>query len=151
MSARALILPLSTITTVSKLERFGKDLIEIYHNQQGANSPCFVGPGKDIDDVLVQIQGMIGLQRTVAPPPPPLPVQPPTPRIQAPQAAPMLPQADSGKRSFCSNCGSPLEAGLKFCTNCGTKIELKPTTCPSCGSELSPGMKFCGSCGTSLA
>jgi len=55
-----LIISLSTVTTASKHKRFGKDLIEIYHNQPGTNSPCFVGPGRDIDGVLAQIQSMLG-------------------------------------------------------------------------------------------
>ena len=152
-----LIVPLSAITQVSKHERFGKDLIEVYHNQQGSNSPCFVGPGKDIDGVLMQIQSMIGSQRSVAPPPPPPPVAyappqrtvaPPPP--SPPVAPPMPSQALSGKKSFCSSCGSPLEKGLKFCTNCGTKVEEGPRACPSCGSEAASDMKFCGNCGAKL-
>jgi len=149
-----LVLPLSEVTHVSKHERFGKDLIEVYHNQQGSNSPCYFGPGKDIDDVLAQMQGMVGSQKTAVPPPPPppppQPVAAPAPAVPAPPPAP-TPQTTNGKKSFCSNCGNPLEEGLKFCTNCGTKIEQQPTACPSCGAELIPGIKFCGHCGTRLA
>lgn len=34
---------------------------------------------------------------------------------------PIVVSSPSGMANFCSNCGSPLDAGSKFCKNCGQK------------------------------
>jgi RNA polymerase subunit RPABC4/transcription elongation factor Spt4 len=165
------VIPLSTVSRASKHERFGKDLIEVYHSQQGAASPFYFGPAKDIDEVLARLQGLMGSPRSVAPPPsssppgyttsqvprvqdiPPLP--PPSalavPPIQDPQPLSESPQAPVGRKAYCSNCGNALEEGLKFCTNCGIKVAEKPRVCPSCGAEVTPDMKFCGNCGSRIS
>ncbi len=62
--------------------------------------------------------------------PPPASVEPPN--GQGPQPAPMAPTASAGtqqartatqvatKQTYCSNCGTALDAGTKYCSGCGT-------------------------------
>ncbi len=42
-----------------------------------------------------------------------------------------VPAARNGKGGYCSQCGSPTDAGDKFCTNCGHKLQsqkVQPAT-----------------------
>ncbi len=70
--------------------------------------------------------------------------------------------------SFCSNCGKPLQDGVKFCANCGAQVgsiqepapesntERKQTfegeikKCPSCGAILPSMSAKCPECGFEL-
>lgn len=53
--------------------------------------------------------------------------------------------------SQCPKCGGEVRDGASFCTNCGTKLEAPSpaqTFCVKCGRPLNPGAKFCVGCGT---
>src|SRR4029453_4569747 len=48
----------------------------------------------------------------------------------------------------CPRCGTANSARRRFCAECGSPLAL---ACPSCGFSNEPGVKFCGGCGTALA
>ena len=89
--------------------------------------------------------------------------QQPTPA--SPQAMILCPKCNfqnPQSAKFCSNCGSPLQAGIscpkcgtlnpagsKFCINCGSPLQ-STIKCPKCGSEVQAGAKFCPNCGEKL-
>lgn len=48
----------------------------------------------------------------------------------------------------CTACGADLAEGASFCTSCGSPIEAGvPSHCPSCGAEVTEGASFCTNCG----
>lgn len=47
----------------------------------------------------------------------------------------------------CANCGTTNSEGASFCSNCGTALEA---ACPNCGEPTTPGASFCSNCGTRL-
>ena len=65
--------------------------------------------------------------------------------------------ADEAAKELCSNCGKPLQPGMRLCKYCGTPVN-KPAAavesveevsgCKVCGANLKPGAKFCVNCGT---
>ena len=51
--------------------------------------------------------------------------------------------------SYCSKCGSPLQAGVAFCSSCGTKVGAAMTPAPAAAAAAektyvsdNPGMRF---------
>ena len=64
------------------------------------------------------------------------------------------------KSALCTNCGKPIEGGVKFCPSCGTAAPVEPAktepqnkeentaNCKNCGKALGEGVMFCPSCGT---
>lgn len=59
-------------------------------------------------------------------------------------------QEQTGPKSFCSNCGAPMEAEEAFCGKCGTPKAAaapKKNVCGNCGAELQDGQGFCPKCG----
>jgi len=56
--------------------------------------------------------------------------------------------------SFCTNCGTQVQEGIKFCTNCGNAMQgeqKKIPCCSKCGNEIAENLKFCTTCGTPAA
>jgi len=54
------------------------------------------------------------------------------------------------KSALCTNCGKPIEGGVKFCPSCGTAAPVEPAKtvfCANCGKPIEGGVKFCPSCG----
>ena len=92
--------------------------------------------------------------------PPPKSGKPPMP--PKPEDKPLEIPVEPPKPEFkCTNCGTPMQPGLKFCTACGAKLgnedSLLPETknnkenkCPNCGTKAEPGLKFCTACGAKL-
>ena len=60
-----------------------------------------------------------------------------------------LGSADNGASlNTCTNCGTPLAAGVAFCSVCGKPVATAdPNVCPRCGVTLQPSAVFCPSCG----
>ena len=100
-----------------------------------------------------------------------LPEQPTAPQTPYPPAFNPAGNAASAQPNAprtCTQCGAPLEDGVRFCTNCGapapeqpapadttqpassqqsTSAPFGPGICPRCGSRLTPGARFCTVCG----
>ena len=108
-----------------------------------------------------------------------LPEQPTAPQTPYPPAsnpAESAASAQSNAPRTCTQCGAPLEDGVRFCTNCGAPAPEQPAPadtaqfassqqgaasgtytgasapfgpgiCPRCGSRLAPGARFCTVCG----
>ena len=57
--------------------------------------------------------------------------------------------------SFCTQCGAPLNPGVRFCTRCGApaaaQAQPAPAVCPACGKPVSGNVRFCTACGTALS
>ena len=45
---------------------------------------------------------------------------------------------ESGQPRFCTDCGTPLQAGAGFCTNCGTKVAVVAPPVPPAAQPVAP-------------
>ena len=84
-------------------------------------------------------------------------MRPPQPSVNAPSMPNDFgvlvpkPKEIEDKKTACNNCKATLEDGSTFCSKCGTKVEALGFYCKYCKASLPETAVFCNKCGKKVA
>lgn len=57
-------------------------------------------------------------------------------------------EGEVNSKSYCTNCGAPVDESWKYCLRCGGRILKK--YCVNCGEQVNGNWGYCPRCGTSI-